>query len=446
MVPRTTPNALQSAQTREIIDLTHSEDSSPVRDLTHPTGNHHNRVISKEDNDDICLKKILDILPDVSVAHVLDLISGTSRTPSDCDRIISRLLDEGSYPREQDDAARRKRKRESDDTGATQGPASTASIDTVYLQRAKKRGELIECCCCYEEFLINRMTYCNGNRVHFFCLACAKTYVEGELGLGRCKPLCFADPDCRGTFSRGQLLEFLGQKSFDRLGHLQQQQEVAAAGLDFLTECPFCDFKAECPPVSVDREFRCENPKCTKISCRLCERETHVPLTCEEFKQDSTLAVRHQVEEAMSAALIRHCNKCKQPFVKEYGCNKMTCTHCRNVQCYVCSKNVVDYRHFYHGQDGTEATAACPLHDNMEARHEQEVKKAADKAVAILQAQNPEISKQDLAIKVSDRVSQTERTMAAATGPNRPPPRPRPPFPPFPPQMDLQNPYFYPFR
>jgi TRIAD3 protein (E3 ubiquitin-protein ligase RNF216) len=34
----------------------------------------------------------------------------------------------------------------------------------------------------------------------------------------------------------------------------------------------------------------------------------------------------------MSAALIRHCNKCKHPFIKEQGCNKMTCTHCRNLQ------------------------------------------------------------------------------------------------------------------
>ena len=163
------------------------------------------------------------------------------------------------------------------------------------LQEAKRRGEMSECCCCYNDFPIHRMTYCNGDMIHFFCLTCAKTYVEGEIGMGRCRPLCFADPDCHGNFLRWQLQGFLGEKSFDRLDHMQQQQDLAAAGLDFLSECPFCDFKAECPPIAVDREFRCENPKCGKISCRICGNETHVPLTCDEQKQDSKLSVRHVV-------------------------------------------------------------------------------------------------------------------------------------------------------
>ena len=105
----------------------------------------------------------------------------------------------------------------------------------------------------------------------------------------------------------------------------------------------------------------------------------------------------------MSAALIRHCNKCKQPFVKEHGCNKMTCPHCNNVQCYVCSKSVRDYQHFDQGGRGNR-TATCPLHDNMEARHEREVKEAADEAMAKVQAQNPAITAQDLAMQVSGRV------------------------------------------
>jgi TRIAD3 protein (E3 ubiquitin-protein ligase RNF216) len=151
------------------------------------------------------------------------------------------------------------------------------------------------------------MTYCNGDTIHFFCLACAKTYVEGEMGNAKCRPVCIADTSCGGTFVRSQLLEFLGQTSFDRLEHLQQQADLAAAGLEFLDDCPFCDFKAECPPIEIDREFRCLNLKCQKTSCRLCQKETHVPLSCEEAKKDGNLTIRHVIEEAMSAALIRHC-------------------------------------------------------------------------------------------------------------------------------------------
>jgi TRIAD3 protein (E3 ubiquitin-protein ligase RNF216) len=69
----------------------------------------------------------------------------------------------------------------------------------------------------------------------------------------------------------------------------------------------------------------------------------------------------------------------------------------------VCSKNVTNYEHF-----GPDAQKRCPLHDNVEDRHEQEVKKAADEAMAKVRADNPDLSDADLMIKVSDRVKQAE--------------------------------------
>lgn len=193
------------------------------------------------------------------------------------------------------------------------------------------KGEMTECQCCFDEFPLNRMIGCGGHTVHFFCANCMKNYVGNEIGSSRCRPVCFADPDCRGCFARKQLQESLDQTMFDRLEHMQQLEDLEIAGLD-LDECPFCDFKAECPPVEEDKEFRCLNPKCRKTSCRLCQKETHIPKSCAEAKKDEKVTVRHIVEEAMTAALIRNCNKCKHPFIKEAGCNKMMCSHCRNVQ------------------------------------------------------------------------------------------------------------------
>ncbi|KAF2638077.1 hypothetical protein P280DRAFT_529774 [Massarina eburnea CBS 473.64] len=473
-------------------------------------------VVKNEPISDIeCVQLILNVLPDVSVDHLLSLISETARTPAACERIIARLLDGGTYPKEKEEAECRKRKRDSEDSGEFDGDVDSANdagyfkdalallkdeflpvpvrhIEQVLLEhntffkaygvlgeqlrtyqniahpftknrtlrtkqkaetmligcgstipkelaavrrseekkaderrkaaeleqaeqenlwRAQRDGEMGECLCCYDDFPTNRMTSCDGDTIHFFCFTCAKKYVETEIGLGRTKPVCFADLSCNGTFARKQLQHFLGEKSFERLEHMKQQQDLAAAGLDFLSECPFCDYKAECPPVEVDKEFRCLNPKCRKVSCRLCENETHVPLSCEEFKKDNKLSVRHIVEEAMSAALIRSCNQCKHPFVKEAGCNKMTCTHCRNVQCYVCSKNVAAYDHFIDGQGGPrDDDSRCPLHDNVEARHEQEVTKAAEEARAKAQAENPDILEADLMIQVSDGVKRTEQS------------------------------------
>lgn len=70
---------------------------------------------------------------------------------------------------------------------------------------------------------------------------------------------------------------------------------------------------------------------------------------------------------------------------------------------YICSQNVTNYQHFGEAQGGK-----CPLHENIEDRHEQEVKRAADEAMAKVRADNPGLSDADLMVKVSDRVKQAE--------------------------------------
>jgi TRIAD3 protein (E3 ubiquitin-protein ligase RNF216) len=239
------------------------------------------------------------------------------------------LIERGSKVPKELDAAKRKVER---DMAKRRKAAESEQAEEANRKEAEETKQMGECACCFDDVPLNRMIFCSGDTTHSYCLSCPKRQIETQMGLSKCRPTCFGVDDCAGTFQRQALQRVLGEKTFERLEHMQQQQDLAAAGLDFLSECPFCDFKMECLPVEIDREFRCENDKCGRTSCRLCEKETHIPLTCKEANKDGQLTLRHIVEEAMSAALIRHCNKCKHPFVKDHGCNKMTCSHCRNVQ------------------------------------------------------------------------------------------------------------------
>ena len=184
------------------------------------------------------------------------------------------------------------------------------------------------------------------------------------------------------------------------------------AGIENLASCPFCPYAAEYPPVEIDKEFRCEAPDCEKVSCRLCRLESHIPKSCKENKELG-LSVRRQIEEAMSDALIRRCNNCGTPFVKEEGCNKMTCTRpgCGNVQCYVCSKSCA-YSHFNDESRGGK-TGNCPLFEKTSQRHEDEVKKAEKDALKKIRAEHPEFTEEDLTIKVSAAVLQDEERRQA---------------------------------
>ncbi|KAF1840803.1 uncharacterized protein K460DRAFT_294389 [Cucurbitaria berberidis CBS 394.84] len=332
-------------------------------------------------------------------------ITGKSRIKRDFEH---KLIERGSQLPKELNAARKKIEIEA----AKRRKADEAEqAEEANLQQAQMNNEMGECACCFNDVPLNRMISCNGDTVHFYCSNCPRQQIETQMGQSRYRPKCFGVDDCNGTFSRRFLQQVLSEKTFERLEHMQQLEDLKAAGLDFLSECPFCDFRMECPPVEIDKEFRCQNTKCGKTSCRLCQKDSHIPISCEEAKKDGQLTLRHIVEEAMSAALIRQCNNCKHPFIKDFGCNKMTCTHCKNLQCYVCSKNVTDYKHFGEAQEGK-----CPLHENIEDRHEQEVQRAADEAMAKVRADNPGLSDADLMVKVSDQVKLAEDARKVRAG------------------------------
>ncbi|KAH7031207.1 uncharacterized protein B0I36DRAFT_323418 [Microdochium trichocladiopsis] len=93
-------------------------------------------------------------------------------------------------------------------------------------------------------------------------------------------------------------------------------------------------------------KFKCQNPTCARESCLSCSKawvDIHV---CHE---SSLVALRVQVEQAMAMAVKRVCPRCNTSFVKNGGCNKLTCP-CGYKMCYVCRKDIgkstEGYQHF----------------------------------------------------------------------------------------------------
>ncbi|KAF4624861.1 hypothetical protein G7Y89_g13305 [Cudoniella acicularis] len=92
-------------------------------------------------------------------------------------------------------------------------------------------------------------------------------------------------------------------------------------------------------------KFNCQNPTCLRPSCLSCSKAWTDIHICHE---SSLLALRTQVELAMSLAIKRTCPRCNTSFVKSSGCNKLTCV-CGYQMCYVCRKDIGSgegYRHF----------------------------------------------------------------------------------------------------
>lgn len=270
-----------------------------------------------------------------------------------------------------------------------------------------RTGNLIECQCCYSDVPANRCLPCEGTEIHFFCFTCIRKSADTQIGLMKYTLLCFDVSGCQAPFARTDLKEVLGSLTMDKLDSMEQEDEIRKAGLEGLEDCPFCSFKAVLPPVEEDREFRCENSSCLVTSCRLCKEKSHIPMTCEESRKDKGLSERHQVEEAMSKALIRKCPKCQVQIVKEFGCNKMTCTKCRTLMCYICRKDITkdSYRHFKPG--------GCPQ-DDMNTQ-DREIQRAERTAIDKILAENPGITEEQ--IRVGHVKSQRSQRLYTAGAP-----------------------------
>jgi len=287
------------------------------------------------------------------------------------------------------------------------------------MEQAKLNGTITECECCCDEFALNRMIHCNGDSIHWFCRDCAKRMAENEIGLSKYHLACMSMDGCEAGFDKDQRDLFLDEKLSVALDRIEKEAVLRLAGIENLETCPNCPYAAEYPPIEVNKEFRCENPECGKVTCRHCRLDTHIPKSCEEAAREVGHSARRVIEEAMSAAMIRKCNKCGTPFIKEAGCNKMTCTRsgCRNVQCYVCSKSC-DYSHFDDAARGGKR-GNCPLFESVEQRHQDEVNAAMEEARKKVADENPDVKADLLEIKFSERVKEDEERRMAA---NPPPP------------------------
>ena len=84
------------------------------------------------------------------------------------------------------------------------------------------------------------------------------------------------------------------------------------------------------------RRFQCRSPTCGVSSCLDCSKRWRDPHVCHE---SATTSLRTTIEAARTAALKRTCPRCGLGFVKESGCNKMTCV-CGYLMCYVCRQGL----------------------------------------------------------------------------------------------------------
>ncbi|GAA5993469.1 hypothetical protein JCM10908_002208 [Rhodotorula pacifica] len=235
--------------------------------------------------------------------------------------------------------------------------------------RARQRGEAVECQCCFDEVAFENSAACADG--HLFCKTCASQNASTRLGQRQATLPCMA-PECKALFPPVTYSSFLPAVTVDALADLAQQKdlETAFGGVEGFEKCPFCPY-AYFIENRDEKLFHCRRRECSKVSCRGCKLENHIPKTCEEVAKERALSSVHTVEEAMTAALIKNCPKCKVPTCKQDGCNKMTCSDCGTFWCHRCGVQIKGYDHFADKSYGGKNPNGCPVFDDTAARERQ---------------------------------------------------------------------------
>lgn len=235
------------------------------------------------------------------------------------------------------------------------------------VEAARASSELYECGCCFEdECLFEEMNVCADG--HLFCRQCIARSAEAAFGEGKTTFPCLTG-FCEQQIPLSVLKDVLPSAMFSKMLRKMQEEEVRQAEIPDLIDCPFCSF-ATIMDNPEDRVFRCLNPECLRDSCRLCREPNHVPLKCDEVEKQNETDMRTFIEKRVTEAMLRKCHRCGKRFVKDAGCNKMTCI-CGATSCYICREPDIDYSHFGDGRCGE---------GNMAKVHRQEMEVAAREA------------------------------------------------------------------
>ncbi|KAJ3235999.1 hypothetical protein HDU81_011270 [Chytriomyces hyalinus] len=276
-------------------------------------------------------------------------------------------------------------------------PAEPANNEVTPVEEVDLEDD-IECGCCYMDVPLSKMTQCDDG--HLFCLECARRAAENLIGLRKTEIHCLDSGGCKFMFPRTEIERFLTPQVLAGYNRLCQEESLRVAGIDGLTTCPFCDYAVILQTdASEDKLFCCKNSQCSVISCRLCKRKNHIPQSCEEAAKDDTLSVRHQIEEAMTQALLRKCPKCDNQYYKTDGCNKMSCPRCHTLQCYVQR----GYDHFSNAPSGqVQAGKSCPLWEDTEHRNAQDVSNALQLALEEAKKLNPTVDEKDIHVEAPE--------------------------------------------
>ncbi|XP_069052060.1 E3 ubiquitin-protein ligase RNF14 isoform X3 [Lepisosteus oculatus] len=245
-------------------------------------------------------------------------------------------------------------------------------LDFDEMQQQKAFDSKMFCCnICFSEKMGSECT-CFKDCKHVYCKECMRDYFQIQIRDGNVQCLNCPEPECSSVATPAQVKHLVGEELFARYDRLLLQ-----SSLDLMADVMYCPRKMCETAVLVEPDTTmgiC--PSCQYAFCTLCKMGYHGLSPCrataaelrglrdeylkasEEEKQFleqrfGKRVIQKAVEESFSSEWLeknsKACPRCSSNIQKVDGCNKMTCTSCKQYFCWLCLgplSRVNPYGHF----------------------------------------------------------------------------------------------------
>ncbi|XP_036380465.1 E3 ubiquitin-protein ligase RNF14 [Megalops cyprinoides] len=245
-------------------------------------------------------------------------------------------------------------------------------LDFDEAQQQRVFDSKVFCCgICFSEKL-GSSCMCFKECKHVYCKACLSEYFQIQIRDGNVQCLNCPEPKCPSVATPSQVKLLVDEELFARYDRLLLQST-----LDLMADVVYCPRKMCQTAVMVEPDTTmgiC--PSCQYAFCTLCKRGyhglSHCRATADELRslRDEYVSatdeakkfleqrygkrvIQKAVEESFSRDWLdqncKGCPRCGTNIQKVDGCNKMTCTSCKQYFCWLCLSlltRVNPYSHF----------------------------------------------------------------------------------------------------
>uniref|UniRef100_A0A8C9W7E5 RBR-type E3 ubiquitin transferase n=1 Tax=Scleropages formosus TaxID=113540 RepID=A0A8C9W7E5_SCLFO len=232
-------------------------------------------------------------------------------------------------------------------------------LDFDEAQRQKAfEGKVFSCGICFTEKL-GSSCLCFKECSHVYCKACMSEYFQIQIRDGNVQCLNCPEPKCKSVATPSQVKLLVDEELFARYDRLLLQ-----SSLDLMADVVYCPRKMCHTAVMVEPDTTmgiCT--ACQYAFCTLCERAYHGVSACQATAEElrglrdeymsasddkkkflerryGKQVIQNAVEESFSRDWLdencKACPRCGANIQKIYGCNKMTCTSCKQYFCWLC--------------------------------------------------------------------------------------------------------------